>query len=69
MAYKNTDEILKKIKDDEPIFILRGQDKSSPKQIMDWIKDNFELVSEAKLKEAFYIALDMRRYDHRKDAD
>lgn len=54
---------------DEPLFVLRGQDTSSPKIVLEWIKDNFETVSEEKLRKAFDAALAMKRWSPRKAAD
>lgn len=53
---------LHKIKDDEPFFVLRAQDDSSSRQVLEWIKDNFSYMNEEKLREAFECALAMRKY-------
>lgn len=37
MAYKATEEILKKIGDDEPIFVLRANDKLAPGIVASWV--------------------------------
>jgi hypothetical protein len=60
---------LAKIKADEPFFVLRAQDDSSPKMVIEWIKENFFNVGEEKLKEAFECALSMKKYPDTKLAD
>ena len=59
---------LSKIKPDEPFFVLRGQDFTSPRLIMEWIKENLH-VNDDKLREAFECALKMKNYPHTKAAD
>jgi hypothetical protein len=65
---KANNETWKKVREDEPVFVLRGQDISSPRIILHWIEMNLDIVSEAKLKEAFHTVLSMRRYDSRRNA-
>lgn len=36
MGYKNDDSCLLKVDDDEPIFVLRAQDKTAPATIRYW---------------------------------
>jgi len=69
MGYKNVDSCLRKAAEDEPIFVLRGQDESSPKVILHWIAKNFETCPDEKLREAFEHALIMKNYPKRKKAD
>lgn len=69
MGYKDTDTCLKKAAPDEPLFVLRAQDASAPYIVMEWIKDNFENVPEEKLREAFELALKMKKWPNRKSAD
>lgn len=69
MGYKNDDACLKKVKDDEMIFVLRAQDKSAPKVVLHWIAKNFETLPEDKLREAFECAMKMKAYHNRKNAD
>lgn len=69
MATKLDDKCLQKASDDEPLFILRGQDKSSPKHVLGWIIDNFENVNDDKLREAFELAIRMKHFRYRKVAD
>ena len=59
---------LNKIRPDEPFFVLRGQDFTSPKMILEWIKENLH-VNDDKLREAFECALAMKSYKHTKSAD
>lgn len=60
---------LNKAGEDEMLFVLRAQDESAPRAIMQWITTNFETCSEDKLKEAFNCALRMRRHPNRKMPD
>lgn len=60
-------ETLRKVHKDEPIFILRAQDKTAPETIMHWMTKNLDTVTEAKLKEAWQTVLAMRRYSFRRD--
>jgi hypothetical protein len=69
MGYKNSDPCLGNAANDEPIFVLRGQDESSPKVILHWIAKNFETCPDEKLREAFEHALVMKNYPSRKKAD
>lgn len=69
MGYKKNDTCLKKAADDEPIFVLRGQDKSSAKVVMHWIAKNFDTCPDEKLREAFEHALKMKNYSVKKNAD
>jgi len=59
---------MSKIKDDEPFFVLRGQDWTSFICILDWIKENPQ-VNDDKLREAFECALAIKNYPHSKYAD
>lgn len=54
---------------DEPIFVLRAQDKSAPKTIALWIAANIETAPDHKLIEAMRIAIEMRQWNKRKNAD
>lgn len=47
---------------DEPLFVLRGQDRSSPEVVIEWIKCNIRNASDKKLHEALDAALEMVRY-------
>lgn len=47
---------------DEPLFVLRGQDRSSPEVVIEWIKRNIASCPDAKLHEALDAAIAMTRY-------
>ena len=53
----------------ERTFTLVGQDRSSPKIVVEWIKENIETAPAAKLREALEAALEMRDTKNRKSAD
>lgn len=69
MATKYNSPCIKKAGDDEPLFVLRSQDISSPLLILEWIKVNFETCTEEKLQAAFKTAMEMRNWPNRKHAD
>jgi hypothetical protein len=50
-------------------FTVVGQDRSSPRVICEWIKENIETCSEDKLHEALNRAISMRNKQYRKVAD
>jgi len=71
MGYKNDDSCLKKVSKDEPIFVLRAQDKLS-----DWLVDMWALeaaktlgLSNPKVIEAQQCAAKMRKWPVRKMPD
>lgn len=47
---------------DEPLFVLRAQDLSSPQVVLEWIRLNIETAPHSKLREAFECALKMSTY-------
>lgn len=51
-----------KAKDDEPVFVLRAQDLTSPAVICEWIKLNIETAPHDKLRQALESALEMGGY-------
>jgi hypothetical protein len=53
---KSTNETLKKVYDNEEIFILRALDETTPVIILDWIRENFYTAPEDKLRSAFEAA-------------
>lgn len=53
----------------EMLFILRAQDISSPAVVLEWIKINFNNCPEAKLREAFECAIEMKKHHYHKKAD
>lgn len=59
---------LGKAKYDEMLFILRAQDVSSPKIVLEWIKENLHCNDE-KLREAFECVLVMKNTKNTKSAD
>jgi len=70
MAYKHNDQCLKKAGDDEPIFVLRAQDKLAPDIVRAWA-----ITAEAhgchpdKLREAYELAEAMEQWPIRKYPD
>lgn len=50
-------------------FTVVAQDRSSPRVILEWMKENIETCPPAKLYEALSRAIEMRDYPHRKSAD
>lgn len=69
MATKHNSPCLRKAKDNEPIFVLRSQDFTSPQIVLEWIKVNFDTCPSEKLLAAFNTALDMKNWPERKAAD
>ncbi len=67
MAIKPTDPIIAKPGDDEQIFILRAQDITAPKMVMEWVAENFFNVSDQKPRDAFGCAFRMKAYKHNED--
>lgn len=61
MATKETSSSLRKIGDQEEIFVLRAQDASAPRSVILWIADNLH-ASDEKLRDAFECALRMPRH-------
>jgi hypothetical protein len=39
VATKNTDRCLQKVSDDEPIFVLRAQDRLAPALVRQWARE------------------------------
>lgn len=60
MAYKTNDSCLAKAHDDEPIFVLMARDPEAPAVVMEWIKRSIHTQPDAKLREAFEWALEMK---------
>jgi hypothetical protein len=71
MATKHTDSCLQKAANDEPIFVLRGQDVMAPRAVLLWMADNTHLfsVSPAKMDEAYEQAKRMAQWPNTKAAD
>lgn len=69
MATAEHNPTLEKAKANEPVFTLRGQDKSSPKMILVWMAENFENLSQQRLMEAFDCVMAMKKWPNRKHPD
>lgn len=68
MATKHDSICLEKAGDDEPIFVLRGQDVTSTATIRFWLKMNPQL-SPAKVSDAFNVIKAMENWPRRKNPD
>ena len=68
MSLKASCVTLQKVGEDEEIFVLRAQDASAGRTIIDWIKNNWH-ASDDKLREAFECALRMRKFPNMKASD
>ena len=68
MGFKATDECLKKIADDEPLFVLRAQDVTAPVLVRFWatiVQAQYKKEGRtipAKVKEAEVLALQMEEW-------
>ena len=62
---------LEKVADDDEVFALRGRDMSAPQTICFWIAQNIANPEcpDAKLEDALFVALRMRRAAFRRAAD
>ena len=62
------DSCFNKAADDEPIFVLRAQDKLSPQLIRLWayMAELTGEVPEEKTKEAYHLASQMERWEGKK---
>jgi hypothetical protein len=70
MPTKSTDETLRKTGPDEPIFVLRAQDRSAPAVIFMWrVFGFFAGVPAAKRRAAKTVADEMRGWRTRKTPD
>lgn len=54
---------------DDETFTLVGQDRSSPRVVCEWIKENIETAPLSMLLEALHCAVKMRERPNRKNAD
>lgn len=59
---------VRKLRDGEPFFLLRGQDSTAPAIVEKWRAMNFVNVAQDKYDEAGQIAQDMRVWPHRRVA-
>lgn len=70
MAYKSSCETLKKVGDDEPIFVLRAQDELAAQVVMFWAAlARNRLVNHEKVLEAELCANKMREWKNKKVPD
>jgi hypothetical protein len=70
MAFKDTCKTLKKVDKDEPIFVLRGQDKLAPALVEAWAALAEEHgVDSDRIREATSCANQMRFWQPRKFPD
>ncbi len=70
MGFKNNDRCLKKVADDEPIFVLRAQDRLAPAIVMAWVNAALEFgLSDERVQDATNIALAMKKWPNRKFPD
>jgi hypothetical protein len=70
LAAKMDDSCYRKAKErGDQTFTLVAQDRSSPRVICEWIKENIETAPEEKLVDALLDALAMRCNPNRKSAD
>lgn len=60
MGYKKDDPCIQKAFDDERLFVLMTRDETAPEVVMEWIKLNIHKQPEAKLREAFDCAMEMK---------
>lgn len=51
MGYKNNDRCLDKVALDEPIFVLRARDLSSPAAIKGWLAANLDNLTQEHIDE------------------
>lgn len=63
------DSTFNKANNEEMLFILRGQDITAPRTIMNWLARNIYTAPDYKLREAFECALEMRKNPVRKSPD
>lgn len=70
IARQMDDKCYKKAKErGQQTFTLVAQDRSSPRVICEWIKENIETEPEEKLVDALLDAIAMRENPNRKSAD
>lgn len=68
-ATKANNSCIRNAADDEPLWVQRAQDKSTPKMVCLWLAENIETISDEKARKALEDALSARRYHTRKAAD
>lgn len=62
MSTKHNSQCLAKAGDDEPIFVLRAKDPTSPQVIVKWAADNIGKQPHEKLMAAIKVADDMQKW-------
>lgn len=62
MSTKHTSQCLLKAGDDEPIFVLRAKDPTSPEIIRAWVHSNATLQPKDKLLGALQVAEEMEEW-------
>lgn len=68
--YNNLSQLDKKIPKDEPVFLVRAQDKASAETLRFWARKNLELGGDVELSVlAEGHALRMERWHLKKNAD
>lgn len=69
MSTKHTSDCLRKAADDEPIFVLRAQDKTAPDAIRLWAETNRSTLTHEKYQSARDLANEMEAWPDRKYPD
>lgn len=67
MGFKNDDRCLNKVADDEPIFVLRAQDRSAPAMIRSWVSWNYSTLDQKHIDEALACAEAMEEWPFRRN--
>lgn len=62
ISTKHTSRCLRKAYDDEPIFVLRAKDITSPSIIKQWVAQNIGTQPLEKLKIALELAIEMEQW-------
>ena len=66
--FKDEDETLDRVAEDEPIFVLRAQDASAPATILFWLIQNPHLQATAKGMSAANTAFQMKAWQRENPA-
>jgi len=69
MAFKSTCQTLKKVGDDEPIFVLRAQDVTASRTLAFWLAINKDYIPKEKYEEALKCHLAMIEWPNKRRAD
>lgn len=65
---KHTSRCIQKAGEEEPLFVLRGADISSPRLVLLWMAENEGSISDEKMRAAFDCVMEMRNFPGRKRA-